>query len=83
MISTLLRELALGGLAPTLVEQASETVTYIGFCRPGTNADSEDRWCIKKIEQVGTLTVATYAEGSTNFNLKWSERVRYTYKFRN
>lgn len=85
MIMTFLREVTLGGIGPSYVEQVSETLTYIGYIKPGivvSDTDNEAAWCIKKIEQRGTLTKTTYAEGSTNFNLKWSQRGSYTYKFR-
>lgn len=82
MIHALVRELTINGIAPSYIEQISDTLTYIGFCKPGTKADDDSKWCIKKVEQIGTVTKTTFAEGSTSFNLQWSERAGYSYAFR-
>ena len=38
-----------------IIEEVSDTLTYIGFCAPGTQNTSEAKFSILKIEQSGTV----------------------------
>lgn len=81
MNNALLRDLAFNGLNPSIVEELEGGVTYIGYCKFGTETENEKSWCIKKVQAVGNTTVQKFAEGSLNFNLQWSERANYSYYF--
>ena len=73
-----------------VIEQVSDTVTYLGFRNPipGDVMPDWDSpiWSIMKIEQSGNvypiLTTFTWMNGSMNFDQKWSERGNYQYYFR-
>ena len=70
-----------------IIEEVSETVTYLGFCSPGTTATSDPRWSILKIVQSGAaypiLTSSKWADGQCCFNLVWDNRAGYNYTFKN
>lgn len=54
---------------------------YVGEAQPGTEENTES-WRIKKITYDSSDAVidVKWAEGSKDFNKKWSERATYTYK---
>ena len=60
------------------VDQASATVTYIGYAPLGIQSDKVG-WRIERVEVVGTETRTTYAEGSMEFNYIWDNRTSYVY----
>lgn len=62
----------------TLIDEVSDTVTYIGKAAVGT-ATSVESWQIKKITISGTLTSIQYAFGSPEYSFEWDERANYTY----
>ncbi len=62
----------------TLVDEASDTVTYIGTAAPGTATSTTD-WQIKRISVSGTVTTIAYANGSVEYDFEWDERSSYTY----
>jgi hypothetical protein len=72
--------------AADIVEEYSDKVTYLGFCAPGTEHTESPAWSLLKIEQFGTVqpftTTFQWATGLCSFNLKWSERYNYQYKFK-
>lgn len=69
--------------SPSMVEELPESgVTYIGYCRPGTTALTQERWIIKRVRTMpGNITEIMYADGSRQYNKAWTERGNYTYKF--
>ena len=73
--------------AADIIEEVSDTKTYLGFCSPGTTSESDATWSILKIEHSGTvkpiITTFKWATGLCFFNLKFSERGNYEYKFKN
>lgn len=62
----------------TRVDEASGTVTYIGYALAGaTTADSV--WQIKRMTVSGVQTTIQFASGSTMFNYVWDDRASLTY----
>ncbi|MCC7571159.1 hypothetical protein KO465_07540 [Candidatus Micrarchaeota archaeon] len=62
-----------------LIDEASATNTYIGYCKVGeASKTNENIWRIKKIDTT-TGTKITYADGSADFDKKWADRLAYTY----
>lgn len=60
------------------IDEASDTVTYIGKAQIGT-ATSEAKWQIKKIYSSGTDTSITWADGTDEFSKVWDNRSSYSY----
>ena len=60
------------------IDEASATVTYIGYAVPGTTDDAA-AWGIKRMTVVGTETVIEYANGSTALNSIWDNRTSLSY----
>jgi hypothetical protein len=60
------------------LDDASETVTYIGYGLIGT-ADSAAAWKIIRMTTTGTETVIEYADGNNNFDNVWSDRASLSY----
>lgn len=81
MNNVLLREITFNGLNPSIFEELDGGITYIGYCKFGTQTENTKSWCIKRVQVNGNITTQKWAEGSLNFNLKWSERANYEYHF--
>lgn len=62
----------------TVVDEASETVTYVGYTKPGT-ATSEALWRIMRISVSGAITSVEFANGADLFDRVWDLRSEYTY----
>lgn len=62
----------------TLVDEASATVTYVGYASPGT-LEASSTWKIQKITISGSITTVLFAEGDDNFDKVWNDRASYTY----
>ena len=56
----------------------SGNYTYIGEALPGTSTSSSN-WRIKRIEQIGTDYNILWANGSSDFDKTWNDRITYTY----
>lgn len=56
----------------------SGNYTYIGEALPGT-ATSSATWRIKRVEQIGTDYNILWANGSSDFNKTWNDRLTYSY----
>ena len=65
-------------LPQPFVDNASESVTYYGWAPMGTD-ENEAHWRIMKEVKEGNVTKRLYAQGSMDFEFKWSERTNYTY----
>jgi hypothetical protein len=75
------RDITLNGLAPSIIEEDENGITYFGYCKFNCSSEYENAWAIKRIQTIGNITYTKWAEGSVNFNLKWSDRKSYSYKF--
>jgi len=61
----------------TLIDDAGAN-TYIGIGSvPSDSADPV--WKIKRINEVGAATIVSWADGSTNFDKVWDDRLTYNY----
>lgn len=65
-------------MAKPIVDTVSGTVEYRGYAPLGTPENSEG-WVIERKTVTGTVTKYEYAQGSMNYEFKWSERLTYTY----
>lgn len=63
---------------PSLIDEASATVTYLGYAVSGASVAGAV-WKIKKITTVGTVTAITYATARNNYKNIWNERAILTY----
>ena len=61
-----------------IIDEASATVTYIGFAIPGS-IESDPVWLIKKLVESGTVTKTYLADGNQNFDNVWSNRASLNY----
>lgn len=61
-----------------IIDEASATVTYIGYAIPGS-LESDPVWKIIKLEESGTVTKTYLADGDSNFDNIWSLRASLTY----
>ena len=62
----------------TLIDEFSDTVTYIGKAAPGASTSSSV-WLIKKITESGSVTTVAFADGDSNFNNVWDNRTSLSY----
>lgn len=60
------------------VDEASATVTYIGFAAIGSSSASAV-WKIKKLLITGSVTTVTFADGNANYDNVWNNRASLTY----
>ncbi len=71
--------------AADIIEEVSATVTYFGFCKPGTLGTDEPYWSILKIDtdspQYPVLTQFLWATGEIAYNCIWDNRADYDYYF--
>lgn len=76
MASTILD--TLNGLDSTLIDEASNTVTYVGKAPVGS-ATSAAVWRISKITISGTLTTVSWADGDPLADNVWDNRASLSY----
>jgi len=62
----------------TMIDEVSDTVTYVGFALPST-ATSDAKWRILKQEVSGTVTSTLYAGGTIEFVNVWNNRAALSY----
>ena len=62
----------------TYIDQASDSVTYLGYAKTGT-ATSAGSWQIKKILTSGSITSIAYADGNDDYDNVWDNRDSLTY----
>ena len=53
-------------------------ITYVGEAVPGS-LPSENKWRIKRIEQIGSDTAILWASGTSSFDKIWDLRLTYNY----
>lgn len=61
-----------------LVDEASDTVTYLGYAAPGALV-TEARWRIIRILLSGNVREVRWADGDDKFDNIWSDRAGLTY----
>ena len=63
----------------TLIDKASDDITYIGTAGSGVDT-SQKQWTIQKLSySSGLLTAIQYAEGTQDAVNEWDERANYDY----
>ncbi len=71
-------------LEDPIVDQASSTVTYIGYAAVGS-AENEAKWFIKRVTITGTITKIEYPQdpdtlkASNAYAFVWADRATITY----
>lgn len=65
-----------------IIDEASATVTYIGWSIPGSNTvdgKADARWKIKKVDETTNPTTVGYADGNDNYDNIWDDRASLSY----
>lgn len=62
----------------TNVDESDSTYTYVGEAAFGS-LDGNPVWRIKRIENTGVLTKIRWADGNSDFDNVWDNRVSLTY----
>ena len=71
--------ITVGNLADKLLQVDSVgTTTYLGYADAGS-LTSAPLWAIKKIDEVSNDVAITWADGNTNFDNIWDNRLTLTY----
>lgn len=69
---------AAASLYAVRVDEASSTVTYVGYAAAGSNTASAV-WRLKRITISGTETIVEWCDGNTNFDNTYSGRATHSY----
>jgi hypothetical protein len=64
--------------SPNYIDEVSATLTYLGWCVPGS-ATSSPVFRIKEIKKTGNVTTNRYVNGSMEYFYKWDDRAVYSY----
>lgn len=67
-------------VSPSIIDEADENTTYVGYCLPDCKSFSESKWLIKRIKTEENVQTITYPHGSRKFDKNWEKRTSYTYK---
>lgn len=59
-------------------EEASSTVTYVGFAAPGSSTASAV-WRIFRITTTSTTLIKVFADGNRNYDNIWDNRASLSY----
>ena len=64
---------------PTIVEEISDTLMYVGYCLPTTTGYDDPTWLIRRVKKTinedgSSLQTIMYPNGERKYNQKWSER---------
>lgn len=70
---------------PTIVEELSDTLMYVGYCLPTTTSYDDPTWLIRRVKKTineDGLSVQTimYPNGERKYNQKWTERAEVAFK---
>ncbi|MDO4462702.1 MAG: hypothetical protein Q4C30_09490 [Bacteroidia bacterium] len=70
---------------PSVVEELSDALMYVGYCLPTTTSEDDPTWLIRRIkktalEEGGTLQTIMYPNGERRYNQSWSDRASLSYK---
>lgn len=70
-----------------IVEEASATVTYLGYAAKGNPATSASSWAVCKVTQSGSsypiTTTIQWSNASFNKDQIWDDRTSLTYQYKN
>jgi len=65
---------------PQLIDEVSNTLTYVGYALTVGADQGSAVWKIKKIEQIGTVWYVQYANGDDQYINIWNNRSILNYK---
>ena len=60
------------------IDSATSSITYVGKAKMGEETD-EASWQIMKIEESGTVTSFTFADGDEEYDNVWDDRATLDY----
>lgn len=63
----------------TIVDEANDTTTYVGYAKPGYADTSQANWKIKRIRISGTETIIEFADSNADFDNVWDDRASLDY----
>lgn len=69
---------------PTIVEELSDTLMYVGYCLPTTTSYDDPTWLIRRVKKTinedgSSLQTIMYSNGERRYNQKWTERGEVEY----
>ena len=64
---------------PTIVEELSDTLMYVGYCLPTTTSYDDPTWLIRRVKKTinedgSSVQTIMYPNGERKYNQKWTER---------
>ena len=59
-------------------DYTTTNITYFGYAQPGSNTGSAN-WSIKVIDETGNYPIFKYADGNSDYDNIWDNRVGLTY----
>jgi len=62
-----------------ITDEASATVTYIGYCEQLGIRTNAAKWFILRVTISGTVTTPEYAGGNAKFEHVWDDRASLNY----
>ena len=70
--------------SPTIVEEISDTLMYVGYCLPTTTSYDDPTWLLRRVQKTlnedgSSLQTIMYPNGVRRYNQKWSEHAELTY----
>jgi len=65
---------------PQKIDEATDTLVYVGFAQVQGQDPSLALWKIKKIEKIGSVWEITYADGDEQYDNIWNNRASLNYK---
>ena len=70
--------------SPTIVEEVSDALMYVGYCLPTTTAYDDTTWLIRRVQKAQNedgsyVQTIMYPNGERRYNKRWSERAELTY----
>lgn len=76
----ILKAIYADGLQPSVIDEADENTTYVGYCLPDCKSHKDKKWLIKRIKTNESIQTIGFPNGSRKFDKEWDKRSSYTYK---
>lgn len=61
------------------IDEASSTVIYMGYHKPGNYNPASAVWRIIRMQQTGTVWAREFADGNDNYDNIWDNRAALSY----
>ena len=70
---------------PAIVEELSDTLTYVGYCLPTTTGYDDPSWLIRRVKKTinddgSSVQTIMYPGGLRRYSCKWTDRASLDYK---